>query len=81
MGSAGNFLNAYLATHISALINVLARGPGAAGRGQQAVPAGAHVGAGRVAALAAAARPRALAALVDVAAGAAVCAEVPAVSG
>lgn len=65
-------------THVRALVDVLARGARAGRRGQQPLPAAAAVGAGRVAARAAAARPRAAAALVHVAARAPVRAQVPA---
>lgn len=68
------------ATHVCALVDVLASGLGAGGRRHQPVRAGAGVGADRVAALSAAAGPRAARALVDVTARATIRAQVPALA-
>ena len=65
-------------TNVLALVDVEAGGL-PVGRGQQPLPARAQVGAGRVAARAAAAHARARRALVHVAARAPVGAQVPAV--
>lgn len=68
-----------ISTYIGALVDVEARGQRGGRRGDEPVAARARVRAGRVAALAAAARPRAACTLVHVSTRATVGAELPAV--